>query len=88
MRFIIILVFDSSSKIQSTILGGNLIDFGGFDQCLEIHEETDSGLIDGKHCIVEIKPSEKIMKIVVENFRNISMHVCILVYIMNSVEYL
>ncbi|XP_044739869.1 O-acyltransferase like protein-like [Chrysoperla carnea] len=67
-------MFDSSSKIQSTILGGNLIDFGGFDQCLAIHEETDSGLIDGKHCIVEIKPSEKIMKIVVENFRNISMH--------------
>lgn len=67
-------MFDASSKIQSTILSGNLIDFGGFDQCLSIEEQTNSGVIKGQHCMVEMSPSVKITEILI-GYRNLTLKV-------------
>ncbi|CAH0555457.1 unnamed protein product [Brassicogethes aeneus] len=64
-------MFDSNSKLQSGILLGNLFEFGSFQQCLEIDEETESGQILGKHCRLKIKPSMSLMRNIL-GFRNVS----------------
>lgn len=66
-----ILVFDSSSKLQSGILIGNLVEYGSFKQCLSIYKQTQAGSIRGKHCSFRIIPGEKILR-AVTGFRNVS----------------
>ncbi|CAH1370736.1 unnamed protein product, partial [Tenebrio molitor] len=64
-------MFDSSSKLQSGILMGNLVEYGAFRQCLKIYKETENEPIRGKHCSFRIIPGEKILRTVM-GFRNVS----------------
>lgn len=53
-------VLDSSSKLPSGILSGNLVDFGNFDQCLAISRTIETSLlpfhkIKGKYCLGDVK---------------------------------
>ncbi|XP_059480843.1 O-acyltransferase like protein-like [Neocloeon triangulifer] len=43
-------IVDSSSKIQSGILSGNIKDFGNFDECID----TKKNSIRGKYCLAHI----------------------------------
>lgn len=48
-------MLDSWTKIPSGILTGNTIDFGNYDQCVEIRQNpipSSLGEIQGKHCVV------------------------------------
>ncbi|XP_076273409.1 nose resistant to fluoxetine protein 6-like isoform X6 [Rhynchophorus ferrugineus] len=64
-------MFDSSSKLMSGILNGNLAELGSFRQCLNIYEETLRGTIKGRHCTLRILPSDELMQIVL-SYRNVS----------------
>ncbi|XP_060531161.1 nose resistant to fluoxetine protein 6-like isoform X2 [Cylas formicarius] len=64
-------MFDSSSKLQSGILYGNLFEFGSFRQCLEIDETTRFGSIAGKHCTLKVYPDTRLIKKIL-SYRNIS----------------
>ncbi|KAJ8971659.1 hypothetical protein NQ314_000582 [Rhamnusium bicolor] len=64
-------MFDSSSKIASGILNGNLVEYGAYRQCLNIYKNTEYGPIRGRHCSFRVTPTEKLMKIVL-SFRNVS----------------
>ena len=52
-------VFDSSAKIPSGLLNGNINQYGDFDQCLDLKTELDSQMypnlenyhIAGKYCL-------------------------------------
>lgn len=46
-------MIDSTTKLQTGLFSGNLIDFGQYDQCLAInHQSKIQGVIRGKHCMV------------------------------------
>ncbi|XP_017786446.1 PREDICTED: nose resistant to fluoxetine protein 6-like [Nicrophorus vespilloides] len=64
-------MFDSSSKLQSGILLGNLMDYGSFKECIYIKAYTEAGEINGKHCVIRIQPTENIVKKIL-GFRNIT----------------
>ncbi|XP_050297772.1 O-acyltransferase like protein-like isoform X2 [Anthonomus grandis grandis] len=65
-------MFDSSSKIMSGILGGNIIELGSYQQCLNIYEESVYGPIKGRHCTLHIRPTDDLIKIIVGYKRKIS----------------
>lgn len=46
----IILVFDSSTKIQSGLITGNLIDLGNYDECIDVEHVTPNITINGQYC--------------------------------------
>lgn len=69
--FTFVSVFDSSSKVPSGILNGNLAEYGAYTQCLNIYENTEYGPIRGRHCSFRITPTEKLLRIVL-SFRNVS----------------
>ncbi|KAL1509152.1 hypothetical protein ABEB36_003936 [Hypothenemus hampei] len=64
-------MFDSSSKIQSGILFGNLVEFGNFKQCISIHTDTIYGPINGKHCTLKVLPDHYLLKRIL-SYRNVS----------------
>ncbi|XP_044255130.1 nose resistant to fluoxetine protein 6-like [Tribolium madens] len=64
-------MFDSSSKLQSGILMGNLVEYGAFKQCLRIYKATPNGPIRGKHCTFRIILGERILRTVM-GFHNVS----------------
>lgn len=48
-------VLDSWTKIPSGILTGNTVDFGNYDQCVEIRQNPKPSSLEeiqGKHCVV------------------------------------
>lgn len=69
------LVFDASSKLMSGILAGNLAELGAWQQCLDINEETAFGPIKGRHCMLYIHPSERLVKIILDFKKKISQKV-------------
>lgn len=53
-------VFDAWGKSQSGLFSGNLINFGHYEQCLEIKHkfnDTSAGYFFGQHCMVFFKDS-------------------------------
>lgn len=64
-------VFDSSTKLQTGIFNGNLMEFGAFKQCINIYYNSKYGPIRGKQCTLKITPTLNIVKKIVA-FRNIS----------------
>ncbi|XP_018562804.1 O-acyltransferase like protein-like [Anoplophora glabripennis] len=64
-------MFDSSSKVASGILNGNLAEYGAYKQCLNVYEDTEYGPIRGRHCSFRVTPTEKLLSIVL-GFRNVS----------------
>ncbi|XP_066252625.1 nose resistant to fluoxetine protein 6-like [Euwallacea similis] len=55
-------MFDSSSKLQTGILHGNLFDFGDYRQCISISQANLSGHLRGKHCTLKLHPDEFLLK--------------------------
>jgi Nose resistant-to-fluoxetine protein, N-terminal domain len=53
-------VFDAWGKSQSGLFSGNLINFGHYEQCLEMKHkfnDTSVGTFNGQHCMVFFKDS-------------------------------
>lgn len=53
-------VFDSWGKSQSGLFSGNLINFGHYQQCLQVEHEFDDpadGAYQGQHCMVFFQDS-------------------------------
>ncbi|KAB0798815.1 hypothetical protein PPYR_06695 [Photinus pyralis] len=48
-------MLDASSGVQSGILKGNLVNFGSYDECININAHTRLGVVNGKYCRVEVK---------------------------------
>jgi len=46
-------VYDSSAKIPSGILNGNVNQFGDFDQCLKVNDENLG--IKGQYCLTYVE---------------------------------
>ena len=44
-------MLDSSSKIPSGILTGNIVDLGMFDECMSVQIEYKNMEIHGRHCM-------------------------------------
>jgi hypothetical protein len=71
-------VFDSSAKIPSGLLSGNINQYGDFDQCLDLKTELDPSIypylenyrIVGKYCLatldLDIRKSAERSEILVE----------------------
>lgn len=53
-------MFDSSSKIPTALLAGNIADLGFFDECLSVTHKIQDDTIRGKYCKAAI-PLEMIM---------------------------
>lgn len=49
----LIVVYDSSAKIPSGILNGNINQFGDFDQCLKVNDENSG--IQGQYCLTYVE---------------------------------
>lgn len=49
----VIAVIGSWSEIPDKILYGNTFDFGNFDQCIEIRQETHHQVVQGQHCLFQ-----------------------------------
>ncbi|XP_050298077.1 nose resistant to fluoxetine protein 6-like [Anthonomus grandis grandis] len=64
-------MFDSSSKIQSGILYGNLFEFGNYKQCISIYSNSQFGPIRGKHCSLKVYPDTFLLKKIL-SYKNIS----------------
>uniref|UniRef100_A0A6V7LTA7 Nose resistant-to-fluoxetine protein N-terminal domain-containing protein n=1 Tax=Bracon brevicornis TaxID=1563983 RepID=A0A6V7LTA7_9HYME len=47
-------VLDSSSKISSGILIGNLKDLGQYDECVSVKVTVDEEIIRGRHCMYSL----------------------------------
>lgn len=57
-------VFDSWGKSQSGLFSGNLVNFGHYDQCLQIqHEFKDplDGIYQGQHCMIFFRDSPEVI---------------------------
>ncbi|XP_069691620.1 nose resistant to fluoxetine protein 6-like [Periplaneta americana] len=58
-------MLDSTSKLQSGLLQGNVFDLGNFDECLEVDVHEEWGSFVGQHCSTILKLSgSKIDKLV------------------------
>ena len=44
-------VLDSMSKIPSGIFAGNIMDFGNYDECLNVNVDKHWGSFIGQHCM-------------------------------------
>lgn len=49
------IVYDSSARISSGILNGNINQLGDFDQCLNVLNPDDE--FQGKYCLAYLQPS-------------------------------
>ncbi|PSN40341.1 hypothetical protein C0J52_17059 [Blattella germanica] len=47
-------LLDSSAKFPSSILMGNLLNFGNYDECLSVTVHEEWGAFVGQHCVVSI----------------------------------
>ncbi|KAI8422371.1 hypothetical protein MSG28_006231 [Choristoneura fumiferana] len=52
--------YDASFRIPQGLLTGNLVNLGNYDQCLRINQETESGRIQGKYCMIGFTGQEEI----------------------------
>lgn len=43
-------MLDSSGRVPQGVLQGNSIDLGNYDECVNIHEELETGDINGRYC--------------------------------------
>lgn len=43
-------MLDAFGRIPHSIAQGNNVDLGSFDECVDIYEHMDSGLIRGRYC--------------------------------------
>lgn len=53
-------VFDAWGRSQSGLFSGNLINFGHYEQCIEMRHEfsdIDDGVFQGQHCMIFFKGS-------------------------------
>ncbi|KAJ8919427.1 hypothetical protein NQ315_016523 [Exocentrus adspersus] len=64
-------MFDSSSKIPSGILNGNLAEYGAYSQCLNIYKDSQYGPIRGRHCSFRVTPTDKLL-LTILGYRNVS----------------
>jgi hypothetical protein len=64
------LVHDSSAKLPSGILNGNLNQYGDFDQCLGIRSPDKS--FQGKYCLAFLQPSIEGNDEILESYRKIT----------------
>ena len=49
-------MFDAWGKFQSGFLSGNTHNWGHYESCLRINQETEEvGTIDGQHCVIQYK---------------------------------
>ncbi|PSN40763.1 hypothetical protein C0J52_18235, partial [Blattella germanica] len=48
-------VIDSSSKVSSGLLEGNIVDLGNFDECVSINVNEEWGSFQGQHCLISTK---------------------------------
>jgi hypothetical protein len=49
-------VWDSSAKLQSGLVTGNLNSLGNFDECINIRDVQDvTGVLSGKYCLATLK---------------------------------
>lgn len=46
----VVSVLDSSGNFPVSILRGNVVDLGFYDECVEIRHEVDEDVIHGKYC--------------------------------------
>ncbi|CRK95084.1 CLUMA_CG008562, isoform A [Clunio marinus] len=59
-------VFDSWGRSQAGLFSGNLLNFGHYEQCIQMKQDFDSdesGIFQGQHCLVFFKISD-----IVESF--------------------
>jgi hypothetical protein len=54
-------VYDSSAKLPSGILRGNVNQLGDFDQCLAVGKHEAPG-IDGKYCLASVDVESTTLK--------------------------
>lgn len=57
-------VFDSWGKSQSGLFSGNVMNFGHYEQCLQMShkfEDSADGVFQGQHCMIFFKDSEKVV---------------------------
>jgi hypothetical protein len=60
IRYILILVllavFDSSTKFPESVLKGQSMFLGNFDECIEVENvDTDVGVFSGQYCLAEFR---------------------------------
>jgi hypothetical protein len=49
-------VFDSSTKVPESVLMGQSVFLGNFDECIEVeHVDTGVGVFSGQHCLAEFR---------------------------------
>lgn len=60
-------MIDSSSKLQSGLLLGNMMEYGNYEQCIT----TKFNEIVGKYCLIKISPSLSLIEKIL-SFREIS----------------
>ncbi|PSN45475.1 hypothetical protein C0J52_08663 [Blattella germanica] len=65
-------MLDSSAKLQSGLLTGNLLAMGNFDECIGVMGiETDFGQLNGKHCLATLKWENDTFMSTRELFKNV-----------------
>lgn len=56
-----VLVIDSSAKLQTGFMRGNIMLIGNYDECLNIYEDKgDDGIIEGQYCTVALTPAKNV----------------------------
>lgn len=50
-------MFDSSAKVGSGLLKGNVFQVGDYEQCLDINDIVNGREIIGKYCNILLKPN-------------------------------
>ena len=51
-------MLDSSTKIPSGLLQGNIVDIGQYDECVSAHGKSLNVEISGRHCMYSIRLPE------------------------------
>jgi hypothetical protein len=53
----VLAVFDSSTKFPESVLKGQSVFLGNFDECVEVeHVDTGVGVFSGQHCLAKFQP--------------------------------
>lgn len=55
---LLFVVIDSAAKIHSGFLKGNVVNFGNFDECLEVRNPSNT--IQGQYCIITVTTPMKL----------------------------
>lgn len=72
LQIFLLSVFDASSKLQNGILSGNVLDHGPLKQCISIRQPTESGLVKGKQCSLNLVPDEEWLRTIIVTIRGVS----------------